>query len=121
MLNNCEIRYTIARDKWFYRIGNVIIHRQQIANKVYEKSVESDSSVSVSITKGSGWWGLQISLHGSKQSTKDGSDLREIIVTDSGATTNLFGNLKMITNILKSETLMNFITNAGSKIVDGVG
>ena len=40
---------------------------------------------------------------------------------DSGTTINLFGDTNMITNILKAEILVNFLTNAGSKIVDEVG
>ena len=40
---------------------------------------------------------------------------------DSGTTINLFRNINMITNILKVEIRMNFLTNSGSKIVDEVG
>ena len=40
--------------------------------------------MSVSRKKTSRWRGLQISLHGEKQETKDGSDLREMIMLDSG-------------------------------------
>ena len=36
---------------------------------------------------------------------------------DSGTTINLFGNPKMINNGKKVEMPMNFLTNAGSKIV----
>ena len=40
---------------------------------------------------------------------------------DNGTTINLFGNPKTITNRLKEEIPMNFLNNAGSKIVDKVG
>ena len=83
--------------------------------------MDSDAYLSFSSAKTSGWSGLQISFHGRKQVTKDGSDLREMIMIDSGTTTNLFGNPNMITNRLKSKIPMNLLTNAGSKIVDKVG
>ena len=76
MLNNCEIRNTIVRDQWFDRTGNLHIHLQQPSEKEYEQTVESYADVIVSSTKTSGWSGLQISLHGRKQVTKDVSDLR---------------------------------------------
>ena len=40
---------------------------------------------------------------------------------DSGTTINMFGKTNMITNRQKSEILMNFLTNAVSKIVDKLG
>ena len=51
----------------------------------------------------------------------DGSDLREIIMMNSGAKINPFGNLIMITNRQKAEIPMNFMINAGSKILDEIG
>ena len=90
-------------------------------NKVDEQTVESDADVSVTSTKQIVWSALQISSHGRKQVTKDGSYLRENIIMDSGTTTNLFVNLNMITNRQKVEIPMNFLTNAGSKILDEVG
>ena len=71
MLNNYETRYTISRDQWFDRTGNVHSNNQQALKKGDRKKVESDTDVSVSSTKTSGWSGLNISLHGSKQVTKD--------------------------------------------------
>ena len=65
----------------------------------------------VSSTNISGWGGLQISFHGSKQVTKGGSYLIEIIIRDSGTTINLFVNPNMITNRQKAEMPMNFLTN----------
>ena len=59
----------------------------------------SDADVSLSSTKISGWSGSQISLNGSKQVTKYGSYLREMIMMDSGTTINLFVNPNMIKNI----------------------
>ena len=56
-----------------------------------------------------------------KASEKYGSYLRKMIIVDSGTTTNLFENPNIITNMQKAETPMNFLTNAGSKIVDKVG
>ena len=53
--------------------------------------------------------------------TKDGSDLSEMKIIDSGTTINLFGNPIRITNRQKVEIPINFLTNAGSKIVDEVG
>ena len=43
------------------------------------------------------------------------------MMMDSGNTIDLFGNPKMITNRQKPEIPMNFLTNAGSKIVGKVG
>ena len=40
---------------------------------------------------------------------------------DSDITINLFGNPNMITNRQKSDIKLNFLTNAGSNIVDEVG
>ena len=40
---------------------------------------------------------------------------------DSGTIINLFGNPNIITNRQKSQIPMNFLTNAGSEIVDEVG
>ena len=40
---------------------------------------------------------------------------------DSGTTINLFGNPNMLANRQKADILMNFLTNAGSKIVDELG
>ena len=40
---------------------------------------------------------------------------------ESGTKINLFENKNMITNRLKAEIPMNFMTNSGSKIVDEVG
>ena len=37
MLNNCEIRYTIAIYQWFERTGSVYSHQQQSSDKGYEK------------------------------------------------------------------------------------
>ena len=51
MLNNCEIGDTMARDKRFYRIGNVQSNHQQETEKADEQTVESDTYVSVSSTK----------------------------------------------------------------------
>ena len=45
----------------------------------------------------------------------------EIIIMDSGTTTNLFGNTRMITNREKAEITVDFLINTGSKIVDEVG
>ena len=39
---------------------------------------------------------------------------------DSGTIIDLFGNPNMITNKQKAEIPMNFLTNAGSKILDEV-
>ena len=44
-----------------------------------------------------------------------------MIIMDSGTTTNLFGNPKMILNRQKADTPTNFLTYAESKIVDKVG
>ena len=60
--------------------------------------MDSDSDMSVSSTKTSSWSELHISLNGIKQVTKGGSDLIEMIMMDSGITTNMFGNPNMITN-----------------------
>ena len=40
---------------------------------------------------------------------------------ENGTTINLFGNPNIITNRGKSYIPMNFLTKAGSKIVDEVG
>ena len=40
---------------------------------------------------------------------------------DSGTTINLFEDRNMITNRLKADIPMNFLTNSGSKIVGEVG
>ena len=121
MLNNREIKDTIARYQWFDRTGNMKSNHQEAKYNGGEQTVDSDTYVSVSSTKTSVQSGLKISLHGSKQGTKEGSYLREIIMMDSGTTINLFGNPKMITNRLKSEMPMNILTDAQSKIVDEVG
>ena len=42
-------------------------------------------------------------------------------IMDSGTTTNLFGNTRMITNREKAEITVDFLINTGSKIVDKVG
>ena len=83
--------------------------------------MESEADVSVSSAKTSGCSRLQIILHGSKKVTKDGSYLREIIMTQSGTTINLFGNPNMIKNRQKADITIKFLTNAGSKIEDEVG
>ena len=58
---------------------------------------------------------------GENNLTKDGSDLRDIIIMNSGNTINLFGNPNMITNKqTKTDIPMNFLANSGSKIVDEV-
>ena len=93
-------------------------HHQQTADKWDEQTLESDAYISAHSTKKNSWSGLQISLHGIKQVTKDGSYLIEMIMMDSGTTVNLFGNPNMITNRQKSEMRMNFLTNAWSKMVD---
>ena len=98
ILNNCEIRYTIARYKWFDMTGNVHIRHQQALYKGDEQTVESDVYVRVSSTKKVGWGRFQISLHGKKKVTKYGSDLREVIMMDCVTTINTFGNPNMITN-----------------------
>ena len=76
MLNNCDIRNIISRYQWFYRKVNVQSHHQQASDKGYEQTMESDVDVSVYSKNSSGWSGLQISLHGSKQVTKYGSYLK---------------------------------------------
>ena len=93
----------------------VITNKKEKEN---EQTLESYADMSVSTTKTCVWSGLQISLHGSKQVRNDGSDLRETIIMDSVTTINLFGNPSMITNIQKLEIPMNFLTHAGSKIVN---
>ena len=40
---------------------------------------------------------------------------------DSGTTTNMFGNPRMITNRKKAEITVDFLINTGSKIVDEIG
>ena len=45
----------------------------------------------------------------------------EVIIMDYVTTLNLFGNPNIITNRKKSDILMNFLINAGSKMVDEVG
>ena len=72
--------------------------------------------MSVSTTKTSGWSGLKIILHGRKQVTKYRSDLREMIMMDSGTKIILFGNPNMIKIRQKAEIPMNILTNAGSKL-----
>ena len=96
-------------------------NQQQPVGKNDEKKLESETDVSVSITKTSVWRRLQISLHGSKQVKKYRSDLREIIMMDSGNIIYLFGNPNMIKIRQKEDMPMNFPTNTGSKIVDEVG
>ena len=59
-------------------------------------------------------------MHGRKQVTKDGSDLRNMIMMDSVTTINLFGDPNMIKNRKKADMPMNFLASAGLKIVDGV-
>ena len=76
--------------------------------------------MSVSSTKHKRLEHIKISLHGSKQVTKKGSNLREMIMIDSGTTINQSGNPNIIKNILKSDTPMNLLTNAGLKKVDEV-
>ena len=63
----------------------------------------------------------QISLNGIKQVTKYGSNLREMIMMEIGNTIKFFGNLNMIRNRHKEETPMNFLTNAGYKILYEAG
>ena len=53
--------------------------------------------------------------------TKYVSDLREMIIMDSGTTINLFTNPNIFTNRKKVEITMHFLTNSVSKIVDEVG
>ena len=77
--------------------------------------MENDGDVSMSIRKTSGWSRLQISFHGSKHVTKDGSYLRDMIIMDSVTTINLFGNPSVVTNRQKAEMRMNFLINSGSK------
>ena len=52
---------------------------------------------------------------------KFGSYLIEMVIIDNSTTINMFVNPNMITNIRKSEIPTNFMTNAGSKIVDKFG
>ena len=103
----------IARDQWFDKTWNFHSNYQQASDKGYEQKVESDTDVSLSNTKISGWSGLNISLHGRKQVTKYGSYLRDIIMMDSGTTTNMFENPNMIKNRQKADIPMNFRTNEG--------
>ena len=77
--------------------------------------------MSVPSTKTSSWIGLEISFNEIKQVTKYGSDLREMIMMDSGTTINIFTNPNIFTNRQKVEITMNFLTNSVSKIVDEVG
>ena len=98
MLNIYDIKYMIARGQWFDRTRNGQSYHQKAKDKGEEQKVDSGSDVSVYSTKTSGWSGLQISLEGSKQVTKYGSDLRAVIIMNSGTTTNMFGNLNMTTN-----------------------
>ena len=121
MLNICKIRDSKETYQCFDRTVHVLSHHQQEEDKGDEKTVYSDADVSVSSTKTNGWRRLKISLHRRKQVKKYRSDLIEIIMMVSGTTINLFGNPNMITNRKKSEIPMNFLTNAGSKIVDEVG
>ena len=83
--------------------------------------MESDADVSVYSTKKSGWSGLQTSFYGKKQVTKDGLYLREMIIMGSVTTIKLFGNPNMIKNRQKSDIPINFLRNAGQKVVDAVG
>ena len=76
MFNNCEPRDTISRYQWFDRAGILHTHNQKSADKGDEQTAWSDTDVIMSRTKTTGWIVLQISLHGSKQVTKDGSYLR---------------------------------------------
>ena len=80
MLNNFEIRDTISIYQWFDRTVNVHSHNQQTSYKGYDKAVKSDSDVNVSIMKTIVCSGLKISFRDSKQVTKYGSYLREIIM-----------------------------------------
>ena len=47
--------------------------------------------------------------------------MKEMTIMDSGTTTNLFGNPRIITNREKTEITVDFMINTGSKIVDKVG
>ena len=75
MLNNHEIRDTIERYKCFDRTGDIKNNYQKEECKGNAQTVDSDTYVSVFSTKTSVWSGFQISLHGSKQVKKFGSDL----------------------------------------------
>ena len=121
ILNNWEIKDTKSRYQWFDKTGNVQIHHQQAEYKGSEQTGDSDTDVSVSSTKTSGWGGLKISSHRSKQVTKEDSYLIEMIMMDSGTTINIYGNPKIITSRQKADIPMNLLTNTGSKIVDEVG
>ena len=101
MLNNCDIRDTIEIYQWFDRIVNVQSNHQKEAEKGDQQTVESDTYVNVYSTKIRWWNGSQTSLHLRKEVTKDGSDLREMIMMDSGTKINMFGNPNMITQIQK--------------------
>ena len=48
MLNNCDIKDTIARYQWFDRTYNVQSHHQQEKDKGNEQKMDSDADVSVS-------------------------------------------------------------------------
>ena len=108
MLNNFEIRDTIARDKWFDRTINVHSRHQQTTYKGDKQKVESDAYMSFSSTKTSGWSVLQISLDGSKEVRKYGSDLKKMIVMGSGNKINLFGNPNITTNRQQFDMPMKF-------------
>ena len=83
--------------------------------------MDSDAYLSVFSTKTSGWSVLQISFHGKKQATKDGSDLRETIMMDSGTTINIFVNPNMTTNRQKTEYYYEFYKQCTVKKVYQVG
>ena len=51
MLNNCDIRDTMARYKLFDRTGNVHSHHQQASEKGDEQTVKIDADASVPSTK----------------------------------------------------------------------
>ena len=77
--------------------------------------MDSDTDVSVSSTKKSGCIRLQISLHGRQKVTKEGSDLREMIMMESVTTINLFGDPKIITNKQKAEIPIKWLTKCRFK------
>ena len=111
----------IARDQWFDSTVYVHSHCQKSSYKEDEQKSVSDSDVSVSSVKTRVWIRLQMSFYGFKQVTKKRSHLREIMMMESGTTINLFENTNIITNRLKADIPMNFLTNPGSKIVSEVG
>ena len=51
MLNNREIKDTIARYQWFDRTGNMKSNHQEAKYNGGEQTVDSDTYVSVSSTK----------------------------------------------------------------------